>query len=96
MEKKLPNVYVNARYHSGRMTVQVRDASGLAVELLTDHEKSMHLVIVSADLETFFHVHPNETLSGDFEATVELPTGHYRVFADINPSIELIPSHPFR
>ncbi|MDN7243868.1 hypothetical protein [Planococcus shenhongbingii] len=84
-DHQLPSVYVNAVYNSGRILVQVRDANGQAVELVKDHEKSMHLVIVRADLETFLHVHPTEMSSGDFQVEVELPAGRYLVFADISP-----------
>lgn len=45
----------------------------------------MHLIIVSVDLETFLHVHPKETISKDFEVEVNLSSGRYFVFADINP-----------
>lgn len=85
MDHKLPNVYVNAMYRSDRILIQVRDAKGVTVELLKDHEKSLHLIIVSADLETFLHVHPTETISGEFEVKVNLPSGRYFLYADISP-----------
>ena len=85
MAEKLPEVQVNTTYNSGIVTIEVRDKENKAVALTEAHEKRMHLVIVSADLETFLHVHPTETGSGDFEAEVELPAGRYLVFADISP-----------
>lgn len=85
MNHKLPSVYVNTVYRSDRILIQVRDAKDMTVELLKDHEKSLHLIIVSADLETFLHVHPIETISGDFEVKVNLPSGRYFLFADISP-----------
>lgn len=82
---KLPRAYVNAAYISNLIIIQVRDANGKAVELLKDHEKAMHLIIISSDLKTFFHVHPIETISGDFEAQLELSPGRYLVIADVSP-----------
>lgn len=85
MDESLPKVQVNTAYNSGIVTVEVRDADNNAVTLTETHEKRMHLVIVSADLETFLHVHPIENASGDFEVVLELPPGRYLAFADINP-----------
>lgn len=85
MDKNLPEVQVTTTYNSGIVTVKVRDLHDTAVSLAKTHEKRMHLVIVSADLETFLHVHPVENHSGDFEVKLELPPGRYLAFADINP-----------
>ena len=85
MDEKLPKVQVKTTYNSGIVTVEVRDAQNNAVPLTETHEKRMHLVIVSADLETFLHVHPVENESGDYEVELELPSGRYLAFADINP-----------
>lgn len=79
------DVLVRTTYNSGKITVKVRDMDDKAVPLAETHEKSMHLVIISADLETFLHVHPSENQSGDFEVALELPPGQYRAFVDINP-----------
>lgn len=85
MNKHLPEVFVNTIYGSGRVRVEVRNNEGLAVKLAETHEKRMHLVIVSADLDTFIHVHPIENDSGEYEVELELPDGKYFTFADINP-----------
>lgn len=47
------------------------------------HEKRMHLVVASRDLQTYLHVHP--TMAGDGTWRVDLPAlpaGAYRAFAD--------------
>lgn len=85
MNEKQSEVLVNAIYKPGKATVTVRDMAGKAVPLTETHGKRMHLVIVSADFETFLHVHPAENHSGDFEAALELLPGHYAAFADIHP-----------
>lgn len=85
MDESLPKVQVKTAYDSGIVTIEVRDAHNTPVTLTETHEKRMHLVIVSADLETFLHVHPIENDSGDYEVKLELPEGRYLSFADINP-----------
>ncbi|PKH11044.1 MULTISPECIES: hypothetical protein [Planomicrobium] len=85
MDEKLPEVQINITYNYGIVTIKVRDKENNAVALTETHEKRMHLVITSADLETFLHVHPIENASGDFEVVLELPPGRYLAFADINP-----------
>jgi hypothetical protein len=50
-------------------------------ELPVDHERQMHLIAVSRDLEQFQHVHPEPSASGDFAVTTEFPTeGTYTLF----------------
>lgn len=85
MYENLPEVQVTTTYSPGVVTVKVRDLHDTTVSLAETHEKRMHLVIVSADLETFLHVHPVENDSGDFEVKLELSPGRYLAFADINP-----------
>jgi hypothetical protein len=53
--------------------------------LVTDHGKLMHLFLISeAGMSAFAHVHPETTDSVHFTTTLPpLPSGHYRVFADI-------------
>lgn len=95
-EREMNQVYVEVDYTDGHLNLRVRDASNNVVPLMKGHEKSLHLIIVSANLSTFFHVHPIETLAGDFEVKIELVPDSYLVFADINPvklayTIEPIP-----
>ena len=56
--------------------------SGEAIsELPVDHERQMHLIAVSRDLEQFQHVHPEPDASGDFVVTTEFPAeGTYALF----------------
>lgn len=51
------------------------------------HERILHLFIVSHDLEYFTHVHPVQRRDGSFEEHVVLPrAGAYRLIADFVPS----------
>jgi Cu+-exporting ATPase len=57
-------------------------ASGRAVtDLPLDHERPMHLILVSRDLGTFQHIHP--TLDGDmYSVTTTLPAGAYTLYSE--------------
>ncbi|CAA9432290.1 MAG: hypothetical protein AVDCRST_MAG37-717 [uncultured Rubrobacteraceae bacterium] len=65
------------------LTYRVSEArSGEAIsELPLDHERQMHLIAVSRDLEQFQHVHPEPGASGDFTVKTEFPQeGTYTLF----------------
>lgn len=50
-------------------------------ELPVDHERQMHLIAVSRDLQQFQHIHPEPDASGDFAVTTEFPVeGAYALF----------------
>ncbi|AQQ55304.1 hypothetical protein [Planococcus lenghuensis] len=80
------DIRVGITYESGTLTATVRDRHGDLVELADTHEKRMHLIVVSKDLTQLFHLHPIEEAPGDFKAAVDLQSGHYLAFADINPT----------
>lgn len=47
------------------------------------HEKPMHLLIVSSDLEEFYHLHPEIQPDGLFKTNFKFPNGgNYQVYAD--------------
>ncbi|MCA1718637.1 MAG: hypothetical protein LC781_18050 [Actinobacteria bacterium] len=65
------------------LTYRVSEAeSGEAIsELSVDHERQMHLIAVSRDLEQFQHIHPEPGASGDFAVTAAFPAeGTYALF----------------
>ena len=52
-----------------------------------NHEKLLHLIIVSKDLSYFNHVHPEYKGKGVFEIQNEFPAGgEYRMVADFKPA----------
>lgn len=56
------------------------------VKLDTLHERKVHLIIVSDDLEYFTHIHPVELNNGDYEVEFVLPSGgKYKLFAEYKP-----------
>lgn len=66
----------------------VRDPqSGERVSAFTEvHERIFHLFIVSRDLETFAHVHPEKKADGVFEVRHDLAAGQYMLIADFLPA----------
>jgi len=54
--------------------------------LLDVHERPFHLFIVSRDLATFAHVHPERQPDGAFRVAHDLPPGEYVLLADFLPS----------
>jgi hypothetical protein len=55
-------------------------------DLVTVHEKPLHLFMVSRDLEYFAHVHPEPSANGSFRLTHEAPPGEYVIIADFLPT----------
>ncbi|HEX4814166.1 MAG TPA: hypothetical protein VFV66_15590 [Nonomuraea sp.] len=52
-----------------------------------EHEKKMHFIVVSRDLASFQHVHPEMSADGTWEVKLTLPdAGSYRAFADFAPA----------
>lgn len=70
------------------LRITVTDAAGKPdAGLQVNHEKKLHLIVVSQGLSTFMHLHPRETeVPGVFETTVTLPSsGRYKLIADFKP-----------
>jgi hypothetical protein len=72
----------------GRLTLALHDPGWLATrrldDFVADHGHLMHLFIVSPDLDRFWHLHPEETMTGTFEQRLpDMPRGHYELFADV-------------
>ncbi|MFC4012985.1 hypothetical protein ACFOY2_37555 [Nonomuraea purpurea] len=56
------------------------------VDYKVEHEKKLHFIVVSRDLTSFQHVHPEMTRDGTWSAKLTLPkAGPYRAFADFTP-----------
>lgn len=50
------------------------------------HEKPMHLIIVSEDLNEFYHLHPEPQSDGSLTVNFAFPTGgKYRLYVDFTP-----------
>lgn len=69
------------------LSFTVKDRQGAIVsDLPIVHEKPMHLLIVSADLAEFYHVHPDQSADGSYKVTHTFPNGGaYKLYADFTP-----------
>ncbi|GGV59509.1 hypothetical protein GCM10010294_07660 [Streptomyces griseoloalbus] len=85
LDLKTPRVTAGQR---ADLRFTVRDASGRPVtEYRREHDKELHLIVVSRDLLTYRHLHPGRAADGTWSTPVDLPlAGGYRVFADFTPA----------
>lgn len=78
-------VNVNVGYRENKITIDLKDNDNKAPQLEVSHEKVMHLIVVSADLKDYYHLHPTEQGDGVFEQEIDLKDSSYKVFVDISP-----------
>ncbi len=66
---------------------RVKDPKGETfTDLEINHEKPIHLYVVSEDLSQFYHQHPTKNADGIFEDTFTFPNGgKYKIFVDYKP-----------
>lgn len=73
-------------YYGSLLQIAVNDKEGNPVtEFEINHEKLMHLIVVSHDLSDYYHFHPTSLDNGEFELEIDLPEGSYKAFTDIKP-----------
>lgn len=68
--------------------IKIQDEDGKAIkDFDINHEKKMHLIVVSKDLSFFNHIHPVFHDDGSFEIVTTFPhAGDYKLIADYIPS----------
>jgi hypothetical protein len=80
-------VQADVQLEGEELTITLTDLDGNPMdELEVSHEKLMHLIVISEDLEVFQHLHPEKVSAGVFKATADLEDGMYQAFVDIKPS----------
>jgi hypothetical protein len=71
---------------NGQLVITLKDQLGKPVaDLEVNHEKLMHLIVVSTDLKEYKHLHPESNEPGVFKVAHTLAEGEYKVFVDIKP-----------
>lgn len=65
----------------------VKNSKGETVkDLSIVHEKPMHLLVVSEDLNEFYHLHPEANADGVYKVSHTFPNGgKYRLYTDFTP-----------
>jgi ABC-type nickel/cobalt efflux system permease component RcnA len=85
---------VDVTYAGETIKISVINEDGDIPELAITHEKFMHLILISNDLETFIHLHPEQTEEGQFVVDYPLDHTSYQVFVDIDPVNESYETKP--
>ncbi|MFP7297664.1 hypothetical protein [Neobacillus niacini] len=79
-------VIPSLKVHNGELIITLNDLDGNPVsDLEVNHEKLMHLIVVSTDLKGYKHLHPQMVEPGVFKISHSLPVGEYKAFVDIKP-----------
>ncbi|CEI83052.1 hypothetical protein ACW0TQ_10135 [Oceanobacillus sp. M60] len=78
-------VKVDVTYKDGKISIALEDNAGKAPELALAHEKEMHFIMVSNDLEQYYHLHPEKEQEGHYTINQPLKDGTYKAFVDITP-----------
>lgn len=70
------------------ITIRIQDNKGKPIDKFDiNHEKKMHLIVVSKDLSFFDHIHPEYKGDGKFIVTTQFPdSGDYKLIADYVPT----------
>ena len=69
------------------MTPKLNDNDKEQVALDVEHDKKIHLIVVSDDLSYFDHIHPEINADGNYLVKHKFPAGgKYTLFADYKPS----------
>jgi hypothetical protein len=68
-------------------TPKNKDNASAVVPLEVEHEKKIHLIVVSEDLSWFNHIHPEYQADGSYSVPESFPNGgNYILYADYKPS----------
>ncbi|WP_332694740.1 hypothetical protein [Halalkalibacter lacteus] len=81
-------------YRDEELTISLVNEEGDAPELTITHEKLMHLILISNDLETFLHLHPEQIDEGTFVVNQTLDHLAYQAFVDIKPENDVYLTEP--
>jgi hypothetical protein len=70
------------------ISIQITDDKNKSIDKFDlNHEKMLHLIVVSKDLSFFHHIHPAYKGKGVFDITTQLPAGgDYKLIADFKPT----------
>lgn len=78
-------VKTDVSYDNEELVISLEDDTGAAPELAVEHEKEMHFILISNDLEDYYHLHPEKEEEGRFRVNQALADGTYQAFVDIVP-----------
>ncbi|WP_342431155.1 hypothetical protein [Neobacillus sp. FSL H8-0543] len=80
-------VHASIQTENGELVIALNDLQGNPVsDLEVNHEKLLHLIVVSSDLKEYQHLHPETNEPGVFNVIHSLKNGEYKAFIDIKPT----------
>src|SRR5690625_2370373 len=67
-------INVSVSYKDNLITIYIENIDDIKtpIKLVKNHEKFMHLIIFSEDLNDFFHLHPEKVDANHFEQEINL------------------------
>jgi hypothetical protein len=69
-----------------RLTIREPRTHAVVRDFATVHDKRYHLFVISADLEHYAHVHPEQEADGSWRLAVTVPrAGYYTLYSDFLP-----------
>src|SRR5699024_12859478 len=71
-------------YSNGELVIELKDKNGKVPELEVSHEKMMHLIVMSSDLDDYHHLHPEDKEYGKYIIKIDLHVGDYQVLVIID------------
>lgn len=82
---KKSEINTNIEYNDGIISIELKDGFNNPPKLEIMHEKEMHFIIVSNNLKTYLHLHPEKKQEGLFIIKQQLEPGTYQAFVDVTP-----------
>lgn len=76
-------VKTNVTYDNKKVSIKLEDNIGAPPVLVLQHEQEMHFIIVSNDLDRYYHLHPEKKQQGLYVVNQDLNDGTYQAFVDI-------------
>ncbi|KMK76321.1 hypothetical protein [Alkalihalobacillus pseudalcaliphilus] len=78
-------ISIKVSYNRNLLIIELKDNHNQAPQLEINHEKELHLIIISSDMKKYLHLHPKNIGTGKFEQEIALEEGSYKIFVDISP-----------
>lgn len=78
------NIDTTMSFKNNKLSVHLEDDNKKPLKLIKNHEKIMHLIVVSEDLHEFYHLHPEQIDPKTFQTEIKLEKEKaYKAFVDI-------------
>lgn len=83
--KRISKVAPQVSYEKGIISIALKDDNNHVPKLEVSHEKFMHVIVVSSDLDEYYHLHPEQKNNGVFSQKFHLSDNTYRFSEQESP-----------